>query len=207
VKRLNIFIIKSFVGPFVITFFIAMFFLVMQFLWKYVDDLMGKGLELSIILELLFYVSATLIPLALPLAVLFSSIMTFGNIAEKNELTALKSTGLSLFRIMRPMLIFIIILSASAFYFSNYVLPIANLKWRTIIYNIQQKKPTFGITEGIFYDDIEGYSIKVEEKNDNTGELVDVLIYEVGKNGQGKTIIAERGEMLKSADAATSDKA
>ncbi|NOQ74133.1 MAG: LptF/LptG family permease [Crocinitomix sp.] len=199
-KKLNIFIIKSFVGPFMITFFIAMFFLVMQFFWKYVDDLMGKGLEISVLLELLFYVSATLIPLALPLAVLFSSIMTFGNLSEKNELTALKSSGLSLFRVMRPMLVFIIFLSMGAFYFSNYILPVANLKWRTIIYNIQQKKPTFGITEGIFYSDIKGYSIKVEEKNDNTGELVDILIYEVGKNGQGKTIIAERGEMLKSAD-------
>lgn len=170
----------------------------MQFLWKYVDDLMGKGLEISILLELLFYVSATLIPLALPLAVLFSSIMTFGNLAEKNELTALKSSGFSLFRIMRPMLIFIFMLSASAFYFTNYVLPIANLKWRTIIYNIQQKKPTFGITEGIFYNDIDNYSIKVEKKDDNTGELEDILIYETGSNGQGKTIKAERGEMLKS---------
>lgn len=205
-KRLNIFIIRSFVGPFLITFFIAMFFLVMQFFWKYVDDLMGKGLEISVLLELLFYVSATLIPLALPLAVLFSSIMTFGNLSEKNELTALKSAGLSLFRIMRPMLIFIVFLSAGAFYFSNYILPIANLKWRTIIYNIQNKKPTFGITEGIFYKDIDGYSIKVEEKNDNTGELRDILIYELGNNtGQGKTIKAESGEMLKSASSDTSD--
>lgn len=180
-----------------ITFVIAMFFLVMQFFWKYVDDLMGKGLEVSVLLELLFYVSATLIPLALPLAVLFSSIMTFGNLSEKNELTALKSSGQSLFRVMRPMLVFIIMLSAAAFYFSNYILPIANLKWRTIIYNIQKKKPTFGITEGVFYNDIEHYSIKVEKKNDNTGHLEDILIYETD-NGQGKTIIAERGEMLKS---------
>lgn len=205
-KRLNIFIIRSFVGPFLTTFFIAMFFLIMQFFWKYVDDLMGKGLEISVLLELLFYVSATLIPLALPLAVLFSSIMTFGNLSEKNELTALKSAGLSLFRIMRPMLIFIIFLSAGAFYFSNYILPIANLKWRTIIYNIQHKKPTFGITEGIFYKDIEGYAIKVEEKNDNTGELRDILIYELGNSGRGKTIKAEYGEMLKSASTDTSGK-
>ena len=105
-KRLTVFIIRSFVGPFLITFFIAMFFLIMQFFWKYVDDLMGKGLEISVLLELLFYVSATLIPLALPLAVLFSSIMTFGNLSEKNELTALKSAGLSLFRVMRPMACF-----------------------------------------------------------------------------------------------------
>jgi lipopolysaccharide export system permease protein len=178
----------------------------MQFFWKYVDDLMGKGLEISVLLELLFYVSATLIPLALPLAVLFSSIMTFGNLSEKNELTALKSAGLSLFRIMRPMLVFIIFLSSAAFYFSNYILPIANLKWRTIIYNIQNKKPTFGITEGIFYKDIDGYAIKVEEKNDNTGELRDVLIYELGNSGRGKTIKAEKGEMLKSASVDTSGK-
>ena len=187
-KKLNIFIIRSFVGPFMITFFIAMFFLIMQFFWKYVDDLMGKGLEISVLLELLFYVSATLIPLALPLAVLFSSIMTFGNLSEKNELTALKSSGLSLFRVMRPMLIFIIALSGAAFYFSNYVLPIANLKWRTIIYNIQQKKPTFGITEGIFYSDIDGFDIKVEEKNDNTGELIDVLIYKTVKMDRAKQL-------------------
>jgi lipopolysaccharide export system permease protein len=189
-----------------VTFFIAMFFLVMQFFWKYVDDLMGKGLELSTLLELLFYVSATLIPLALPLAVLFSSIMTFGNLAEKNELTALKSSGLSLFRIMRPMFVFILMLSVAAFYFSNYIMPIANLKCRTIIYNIQQKKPTFGITEGVFYNDIDNYSIKVEEKNDKTGELIDILIYEAGINGAGKTILAERGEMLKSHDNSDDEK-
>lgn len=177
----------------------------MQFFWKYVDDLMGKGLEVSILLELLFYVSATLIPLALPLAVLFSSIMTFGNLAEKNELTALKSSGQSLFRIMRPMFVFIVLLSLGAFYFSNYVMPIATLKCRTIIYNIQQKKPTFGITAGVFYNDIDNYSIKVEEKNDNTGMLTDVLIYETGLNGQGKTVIAERGEMLKSENQSEGD--
>lgn len=175
-----------------------MFFLVMQFLWKYVDDFMGKGLEISVILELLFYVSATLIPLALPLAVLFSSIMTFGNLAENNELTALKSSGLSLFRIMRPMLVFVLFLSAGAFYFTNYILPLANLKSRTLIYNIQSKKPTFGITEGVFYNDIDNFSIKVEQKNDNTGELIDILIYEQDGSFGGKTIKAERGEMLKS---------
>jgi lipopolysaccharide export system permease protein len=181
-----------------ITFFIAMFFLIMQFLWKYVDDFMGKGLAISVILELLFYVSATLIPLALPLAVLFSSIMTFGNLAEKNELTALKSSGLSLFRIMRPMLIFVLMLSGFAFYFTNYILPLANLKSRTLIYNIQVKKPTFGITEGIFYNDIDNYSIRVAKKNDNTGILEDILIYETLTANKGKTIKAEKGEMLQS---------
>ncbi|MCH2234868.1 MAG: LptF/LptG family permease [Crocinitomicaceae bacterium] len=175
-----------------------MFFLIMQFLWKYVDDLMGKGLEFSVLLELLFFVSATLIPLALPIAILFSSIMTFGNLAENNELTALKSSGQSLFRIMRPMLIFVILLSVSAFYFTNYILPLANLKSRTIIYNVTEKKPTFGITEGIFYKDIENYSIRVEKKNDNTGELEGILIYQDNAIHGAKTIQAKEGVMLKS---------
>ena len=170
----------------------------MQFLWKYIDDLIGKGLEISVLLELMFYVSATLIPLALPLAILFSSIMTYGNLAEHNELTALKSSGVSLLKVMRPMLVFVFFLSVSAFYFTNYLLPIANYKWRTIIYDIQEKKPTFGITEGIFYNDIDGYSIKVAEKNDASGELTDVLIYENSDISVGKTIIATTGQMLKS---------
>lgn len=182
------------------TFFIAMFFLVMQFLWKYIDDLIGKGLEISILLKLMFYVSATLIPLALPLAVLFSSIMTYGNLAEHNELTALKASGLSLMKVMRPMLFFVIFLSLGAFYFNNYLLPIANYKWRAIIYDIQEKKPTFGITEGVFYNDIENYSIRVDKKNNNTGYLEGVLIYAYSDVFVTKTIKAKSGEMLKSDD-------
>jgi lipopolysaccharide export system permease protein len=197
-KRLHFFIIQSFIGPFIITFGIAMFFLVMQFLWKYIDDFMGKGLEMTVMFELLFYVSATLIPLALPLAVLFSSIMTFGNLAEHNELTALKSAGMSLSKVMRPMLIFIFMLSVGAFYFSNYVLPIANLKWRALIWNIQEKKPTFSLTPKIFYNEIDGYSIRVDKKNDNTAELEGVLIYENNMVTGGKVIRAKEGEMLKS---------
>ncbi|UKN01649.1 LptF/LptG family permease [Paracrocinitomix mangrovi] len=175
-----------------------MAFLIMQFLWKYVDDLIGKGLDYGVLFKLLFYVSATLIPLAVPLAVLFSSIMTFGNLAEQNELTALKSAGLSLRRIMRPMFIFVLALSLGAFYFTNYLLPIANYKSRTIIYDIQEKKPTFGITPGIFYNDIDNYSIRVDKKNDETGELFGILIYEYNDIAAGKTIIADKGEMLKS---------
>ena len=175
-----------------------MFFLVMQFLWKYIDDFMGKGLDLWTMLELLFYVSATLIPLALPLAVLFSSIMTFGNLAEHNELTALKSAGLSLSRVMRPMLVFILLLSVGAFYFSNYTLPVANMKWRSLIWTIQEKKPTFTLTPRVFYNEIEGYSIRVDEKNDETAELEGVLIYENNMVTGGRAIRAKKGEMLKS---------
>lgn len=182
------------------TFFIAMFFLVMQFLWKYIDDLIGKGLEISILLKLMFYVSATLIPLALPLAVLFSSIMTYGNLAEHNELTALKASGLSLMKVMRPMLFFVVFLSLGAFYFNNYLLPVANYKWRAIIYDIQEKKPTFGITEGVFYNDIENYSIRVDKKNNDTGHLEGVLIYAYSDVFVTKTIKAKSGDMLKSDD-------
>ncbi|MFT4601902.1 MAG: lipopolysaccharide export system permease protein [Arenicella sp.] len=177
-----------------------MFFLVMQFLWKYIDDLIGKGLEISILLELLFYVSATLIPLALPLAVLFSSIMTYGNLAEHNELTALKASGMSLLKVMRPMFVFVLFLAMGAFYFTNYMLPVANYKWRAIIYDITEKKPTFGITPGVFYNDIDNYSIKVDEKNDDTGDLIGVLIYEYGEQNVAKTIKAKSGKMLKSDD-------
>ncbi len=170
----------------------------MQFLWKYIDDLMGKGLELTIILEMLFYVSASLIPLALPIAILFSSIMTFGNLAENNELTALKSAGISLTKVMRPMLVFVFILSLSAFYFTNYILPIANLKWHAIYWDILDTKPEFMLKEGIFYKEIEGYQIKVDKKNDDEGNLTGVLIYDFTSNGDRRIIRAKQGQMLRS---------
>lgn len=193
-KKVNLFIIKSFIGPFIITFTIAMLFLIMQFFWKYVDDIMGKGVDLTVLFKLLFYLSADVIPLALPIAVLFSSIMTMGNLAESNELTAMKSSGMSLFKVMRPMLSLMIMLSVGAFYFSNYILPIANLKLRTIIYDLQQKPAEFLLTEGVFFTGIEGFTIKVDKKNSKSGELEGVLIYEEG----GKIVRAEKGELLTS---------
>jgi lipopolysaccharide export system permease protein len=171
-----------------------MLFLIMQFLWKYIDDIMGKGVEMTIILKLLFYTSANIIPLALPIAVLFSSIMTMGNLAESSELTSMKASGMSLFKVMKPMFIFIIFISVGAFYFSNYILPIANLKQRTLIYDLQSKKPAFSLQEGVFYNDIEGYSIKVDKKNTETGELLGVLIYQNGKTN--RIIKAKKGELV-----------
>lgn len=197
-KRINFFIIRSFIGPFIVAFSITMFFLIMQFLWKYIDDLMGKGLEISIILEMLFYVSAALIPLALPLAILFSSIMTFGNLSENNELTALKSAGQSLFKIMRPMLVFVILLSIGAFYFSNYILPIANLKWHSIYWDILDTKPQFMLKEGVFYKEIEGYHIKVDKKNDDESTLEGLVIYDFVSGQDRRIIRAKTGQMLKS---------
>ena len=128
-KKLNLFILKSYLGPLVMTFFIALFILLMQFVWKYIDDLVGKGLEWYIIFKLLFYASSTFVPLALPLAILLSSLMTFGNLGEHYELVAMKAAGISLRKIMRPLIVVSIFISVLAFYFANWVLPEANLKF------------------------------------------------------------------------------
>ena len=127
-KKLHVFIIKSFIGPFIFTFVLAIFLLLMQFLWKYIDDLVGKGLEIMVIAKLLFYAAARFVPMALPISVLLSSIMTFGNIAEKSELMAMKSAGVSLRRCMTPLFTLVILIASFSFLFSNYYMPYANLK-------------------------------------------------------------------------------
>jgi len=195
-KRLHLFLIKSFLGPFITTFFIAIFLLLMQFLWKYIDDLVGKGLEFSQIAELIFYASARFVPVALPIAMLLASVMVFGKLGENYELVALKSSGISLIRILYPLTIFVIIIGYSSFLFSNYVMPIANLKNGSMIYDIQKKKPALNIKEGIFYKDIEGFSIKVTEKGADGKTLNNIIIYDhTAKNGNDKVIIAESGIM------------
>ena len=195
-KRLHLFLIKTFLESFIATFFISIFLLLMQFLWKYIDDLVGKGLDFSQISELIFYASARFVPLALPIAMLLSSVMVFGKLGENYELTALKASGISLFRILFPLTILVIIISYSSFLFSNYVMPIANLKNGSMIYDIQKKKPALNIKEGIFYKDIEGYSIKVNEKDSDGKTLKDIIIYDhTAKNGNDKVIIAESGIM------------
>lgn len=173
-----------------------MFLLIMQFLWKYIDDLMGKGLSVGVILELLFYVSATLIPLALPLAILLSSIMTLGNLSEHNELTALKSSGLSLYRILRPLIFVTLLIGLGAFYFANYVIPVANLKWHSLIFDIQQKKIATILTPGSFNNELDGYSIKIDEGTDDT--FKNILILDHTNPTSTKTIRAEDGKIYKS---------
>ena len=195
-KRLHLFLIKSFLGPFIVTFFIAIFLLLMQFLWKYIDDLVGKGLEFTQIAELLFYASARFVPIALPIAMLLSSVMIFGKLGETYELVALKSSGISLLKILFPLTIFVIIIAYGSFLFSNYVMPIANLKNGSMLYDIQKKKPALNIKEGIFYKDIEGFSIKVAEKDSDGKTLKDIIIYDhTAKNGNDKVIISESGIM------------
>ncbi|MDP7567049.1 MAG: LptF/LptG family permease [Flavobacteriales bacterium] len=195
-KRLHLFLIKSFLGPFIATFFIAIFLLLMQFLWKYVDDLVGKGLDFDQISLLLFYASARFVPIALPIAMLLASVMVFGKLGEQYELVALKSAGISLPRILLPLTIFVFVLSYGSFLFSNYVMPIANLKNGSMIYDIQKKKPALNIKEGIFYKDIEGFSMKINKKNTSNNTLKDIIIYDhTSNNGNDKVIIAESGIM------------
>lgn len=176
-KKLTKVVVGAFLGPFILVFLIWMVILDMQFLWLYIDDLMGKGLEWYIILELLFYASANWVPIALPLSVLLASIMTFGNLAEHNELTAMKASGLSLFRIMKPLMFFMLFVSAGAFYFTNNLWPTANFKMRVLIYDIQQTKAAIIFKEGIFFDELEDYNIRIGKK-EKDGIFKDLLIYD-----------------------------
>ncbi len=178
------------------TFFIAMFILLMQFLWKYIDDFVGKGLEWYIIAQLMFYVSATFVPMALPLAVLLSSLMTFGNLGEKYELTAIKAAGISLRSVMKPLVVISILISVFAFYFSNNVMPYANLKFRSLLYDVQSKKPAVNIQEGVFYNGIDGFIIKIGKKDSDGINIHNVMIYNHSKRmGNTNLTIARSGKM------------
>lgn len=201
-NKLAILLIRTFVGPLIVTFVIALFILDMQFLWVYADDLMGKGLETSVILELMVYASARFVNMALPLAILMSSIMTMGTLAEHYELTAIKSSGQSLIRILRPLVVVIVLIAIGAFYFSNNGWPIANLKFRTLLYSVTQQRPALNLSDGVFYNGIDGFSIRVERKDPETGELTDVLIYDHRDPSEGSRMVirAKRGMMRQTED-------
>jgi lipopolysaccharide export system permease protein len=200
-KKLHQLILRSFIGPFILTFFIAQFVLLMQFLWKYIDDLVGKGLDTGVIAELLFYTSANLVPLALPLSILVSSIMTFGNLAEHFEITAAKAAGISLQRLMIPLFTVALMISGLAFFFSNNILPYTNLKMGSLLYDIRQQKPALSIREGVFYSGIEGYSIKVGSKGKDGKSIGNVMIYDhTGGQGNRKVVLARQGRMETSSD-------
>lgn len=200
--KLNKLFIKSFIGPFIGTFFISLFLLLMQTIWKYLEDLVGKGLEISVIFEFIFYFAIHLIPMALPLAILLSSIMVFGNMAERYELVAIKSAGVSLLRAMRPMFVISILMSVGAFYTANDLIPKANLSWGALLYDVTQKKPAMNIVDNVFFKDIDGYSIRVGKKHDDNQSIEDVIIYvDDRKNtGNNNILIAKRGKMTVSDD-------
>lgn len=200
IKKLDLLILKAFSGPFIITFFIATFVLMMQILWKYLDDLVGKGLDFITVMQFLWYASASLLTLAMPIAILISSIMTFGNLGESFELVAVKSSGISLLRFMRPLIVVAMVLSFITFLFANYVIPYATLKFKTLYGDIYYKKPAFDLKEGVFFTHIPNYAIKVGKKDDDGKTIHDVVIFEQGGTVQDNAITAEKGTMTVSAD-------
>lgn len=181
-KKLDKFVLKSFIGPLILTFFIVLIILILQFLWMYVDELAGKGLELKIVAELLFDFSLSFVPMALPLAILLAALMTFGNMGEYSELTALKSSGIPLKRIIQPLIILIAVICVVSFYFSNDVLPYANRQARTLLHDIRQKRPDINLQAGTFNNDIDGFSIKVTSKDPVTNRLDKIFIYDHREN-------------------------
>ncbi|MDX5347781.1 MAG: LptF/LptG family permease, partial [Hymenobacteraceae bacterium] len=195
-KKLDKLVLRSFLGPFVLTFAVVEFILLTQYMLKYLEDLVGKDLGLDVFSELLFYFSLNMAPVALPLAVLLSSLMTFGNLGEHHELTAIKTSGISLLRILRPVFFFSVIITIAAFFFNNNIVPKANLKAYSLLWDIRQKKPSLDIKEGAFYNGLPGYSIKIGEKFSDGQTLKDIMIYD-HTTGRGNTtvILADSGKM------------
>ena len=189
IKRLHWLVLKSFLPLFAMTFFIVLFIVLMQFLWKYVDELVGKGLEISVIAELFFYAAVSMVPMSLPLAILLASLMTFGNFGEKFELTAMKASGISLLRVMMPLIILVSSISVGAFFFQNDVLPRAQVKMWTLLFSIKQKSPETEIIPGVFNSQIPNYNVFVKDKDQNTGMLRGVMIYGVSGGGANATIL------------------
>ena len=188
--------LQTFIPVFVMTFFICLFIVLMQFLWRYIDDLVGKGLEINVIGELFFYAALTMVPMALPLAILLASLMTFGNLGEKFELTAMKASGVSLLKTMRPLIILILLIAGGAFFFQNNILPVAQVKMWTLLHSMKQKSPEMEIPEKAFYDQIPGISIYVDEKDKETGILRELMIYDMsGGTENTRIIVADSGKI------------
>lgn len=195
IKRLDTFLLQRFAPLLVMTFFIVLFIVMMQFLFRMIDDLVGKGLSFDILGELFFYAALTMVPTALPLAVLLAALMVFGNLGEKLELTAMKAAGISLFRIMRPLIVLMVLISVGAFFFQNYVLPVAQSRMWTLMFSVRQKTPEVEIPERSFYDEIPGMNLYVESKNPNTGMLYGMIIYDLTRGSENaRVILADSGK-------------
>jgi lipopolysaccharide export system permease protein len=201
VKKVDSFLLKSFIGPLIFTFFIVLIILILQFLWMYVDELAGKGLDFKILSELLYHFSLTFVPTALPLGILLASLMTFGNMGEFSELSALKSSGIPLQRIMLPLIILIGFIAVISFFFSNNVLPYSTSKARTLLFDIRRKKPDINIQAGTFYNGVPDFSIKVAKKDPITNRLENLIIYDHReRRGNYAVILADSGYMRLSKD-------
>lgn len=203
IKKLDKLIIRSFVGPFIATFLIANFVLVMQVFWLWIDDLVGKGLDSLVVIKLIGFITATIVPLALPLSLLLSSIMTFGKLGESFELVAIKSAGISLERFMRPLLVVAIGLSGVAYLFANNIIPVVNLKKDRLMFDIISSKPALNIKVGSFYDKIEGYVIRVGKKDKDSKNIGDVVIFEKNHDIQDNLLTAKSGTMEMTPDKLT----
>ena len=199
-KKLDILIIKAFIGPFFATFGIAVFVFTLQFFWLYLDDMVGKGIDFIVLLKLIGFVIVHWVPLALPLSMLLSGIMTFGSLGETFEIVAIKSAGISLLRFMRPLVVLTCFISLVAFLFLNYFIPVAELKLESIKHDIIAKKPAFDIKEGVFYNKLNGFVIKIGKKEKDDSTIRNVVIFEGNNAVQDNLITAESGVMRLSKD-------
>ncbi|MDR2146908.1 MAG: LptF/LptG family permease [Tannerella sp.] len=200
IKRLDLFLLQTFLPLFVMTFGICLFIFLMQFLWMYIDDMVGKGIEIHVLAELFFYVALTFIPQVLPLAILFASLMTFGNMGEQLELLSLKASGISLVRIMRPLIIFLILVSIAAFIFQNDIIPRSQVKYITMLTSIKLKSPELEIPEGTFYTQIQNRRLLVRKKDKKSGLLKGVWIYDYADGDNPRWIVADSGKVKTSTD-------
>ena len=200
-KTIHKLVLKSYLGPMILTFFIVMFVLMMNIVWRYIDELVGKGLSAGIIIELMTYFMANMLPLGLPLAVLLAAIMTMGNLGENYELLAMKSAGMSLVRIAQPLIILIALVSIGSFFIGNNLVPFANKKVYSILYDIRQQNQTLEFQDGLFFNGIPDMSIRVGKQDPTTNLLTDVLIYDNrNANGNMNTIVADSGYIRLSDD-------
>lgn len=202
IKRIDRHLVQSSIPPFIAAFFIAIFVLIMQFLWSFIDEIIGKGVSTLDLFELLFYRSLSLFPLALPIGVLLSSVMVFGNLSEKYELSSLKSAGVSLLRIMMPAVAFSVAVALFSVYCSNSLIPLTNLKFQSRLWDIRQQKPALSLEEGIFNDDFSDFTIRIADKDTDNRRIKDVLIYDQTSSTRRKfnMVTADRGEMYVSDD-------
>lgn len=201
IKKLDIFIMKSFGMLFIGTFFICLFIFMLQFLWRFVDDLVGKGLEMSVLAQFFYYSALTLVPVSLPLAILLASLITFGNFGERYELLAMKAAGISLLQIMRPLVVFVALLCCVSFLFQDVIGPRAQTKLYTLLYSMRQTSPELEIPEGVFYDELDGYNLHVKKKDRETGMLYGVTIYDYTEGFDNARIIrSESGRLEMTAD-------
>lgn len=200
-KKLDIFILKQFSLLFSGTFFICLFIFMMQFLWRYVEDLIGKGLTFWVLAKFFFYAAMTLVPISIPLALLLAALITFGNMGERLELLAMKAAGIPLVRILRPVFFFSVVVSIASFYFQNVIAPESSKQLAALLYSMRQKSPELEIPEGVFYNEIPGYNLFVERKDIETGMLYGIMIYTQGTSfDDTQVVIADSGRLQTTAD-------